>query len=101
MQLLKNHQSTLLVTLLAVAFTGCGQKSEQNVTPPKHRVTIGVSYQNLQNEFIINIQDALRAEAKRLDVDLVESDGQGKAENQISQAENFITRRLKAQSPCG
>jgi len=96
MQLLKSNQPTLLAALLAMTFTGCGQKPDQNATPAKHRITLGVSYQNLQNEFVINIQDAMRAEAKKLDVDLVESDGQGKAENQISQIENFIARDVDA-----
>jgi inositol transport system substrate-binding protein len=86
----------LTVMLLALALAGCGQKPEQNAAPAKHRITIGVSYQNLQNEFIINIQDAIRAEAKKLDVDLVEADGQGNAENQISQTENFIARGVDA-----
>jgi inositol transport system substrate-binding protein len=95
-QWIKHNPPTLLVVLLAMAFTGCGQKPDQNAIPAKHRITLGVSYQNLQNEFVINIQDALRAEAKKLDVDLVESDGQGKAENQISQTENFIVRGVDA-----
>ena len=77
------------------AVAGCNQKPGAENQP--HRITIiGISYQNLQNEFIINIQDAVRAEAKKMDVDLVESDGQGKAENQISQVENFITRGVDA-----
>jgi inositol transport system substrate-binding protein len=96
MQLLKKQKSTWLLVLLAITFTGCNQKPDQNTTPAKPRITIGVSYQNLQNEFIINIQDAMRAEAKKLEVDLVESDGQGKAENQISQTENFIARGVDA-----
>ena len=53
-------------------------------------VKIGVSFQNMQNEFIIYMSDALRAKAKTLGVSLVESDGQGKAENQVSAVENFI-----------
>ncbi|WP_027091527.1 sugar ABC transporter substrate-binding protein [Cohnella thermotolerans] len=60
------------------------------------QITIGVSYQNLQNEFIINIQDALQAKAKELGIKLIETDGQGKAENQISQIENFITQKVDA-----
>lgn len=59
-------------------------------------VTVGVSYQNLQNEFVINIQDALRKKAAELGVRIVEADGQGKAENQISQIENFIVQKVDA-----
>ncbi len=66
------------------------------VRADKNKLLVGVSYQNLQNEFIINIQDAIREEAKKLDIELIESDSQGKAENQISQVENFIARGVDA-----
>ncbi|MGN6296400.1 MAG: sugar ABC transporter substrate-binding protein [Ginsengibacter sp.] len=66
------------------------------VRADKNKLLVGVSYQNLQNEFIINIQDAIREEAKKLDIELIESDSQGKAENQISQIENFIARGVDA-----
>lgn len=60
------------------------------------KIRIGVTYQNLQNEFILNIQDALRAKAKEMGVEIIETDGQGKAENQVSQVENFITQKVDA-----
>ncbi len=62
----------------------------------KTRITIGITYQNLQNEFVINIQDAVRNKAKELNVKLIEVDGQGKAENQISQVENFLALDVDA-----
>ena len=64
MRSLKQLLPALLAVLLVAAFLGCNQKQDADATPDKHRVTIGISYQNLQNEFIINIQDAMRAEAK-------------------------------------
>lgn len=82
-------KSFLLVASCAL-MAGCSHRSGI------HRITIGISYQNLQNEFIINIQDAVRAKAKELDIDLIELDSQGKAENQISQVENFIARGVDA-----
>ena len=42
----------------------------------KKKVVVGVSYQNLQNEFIINIQDAIRKRAKEDSIDLIELDAQ-------------------------
>ena len=45
---------------------------------------------------MITIQDAARQKAKALGVKLVEADGQGKAENQISQIENFIVQKVDA-----
>lgn len=86
-------KKTTVAVLLALALTGCNQNQKSETT---HKISIGISYQNLQNEFIINIQDAVRAEAQKLDVNLIEADGQGKAENQISQTEDFITRNVDA-----
>lgn len=62
----------------------------------EYAYTIGISYQNLQNEFILNIQDAVRKRAKELNVRLIEVEGQGKAENQISQVENFLAMDVDA-----
>lgn len=60
------------------------------------KLKVGITYQNLQNEFILNIQDAVREKAKELDIQLIEADGQGKAENQIAAVENFITQKVDA-----
>jgi inositol transport system substrate-binding protein len=60
------------------------------------RLKVGITYQNLQNEFILGIQDAARAKAKALGIDLIEADGQGNAESQITQVENFISQKVNA-----
>jgi ABC-type sugar transport system substrate-binding protein len=44
----------------------------------------------------LNIQDAIKAKGEELGVEIIETDGQGKAENQISQVENFITQKVDA-----
>ena len=83
-------------------FAGCGSKKNQtdsNATSTNKtakKVKVGITYQNLQNEFIIHIQDKVRAKAKELNIELIEVDGQGKAENQVSQVENFITQKVDA-----
>ena len=76
--------------LLLVFITACHPENQQ------HRPVVGITYQNLQNEFIINIQDAVRSKAEELNVELIELDAQGKAETQISQIENFIARGVDA-----
>jgi len=86
----------VVIVLLTAAFAGCNQKQDQTTAQGGHRITIGISYQNLQNEFIINIQEAVRDEAKKMNVDLVEADGQGSAESQISEVEDFISRGVDA-----
>ena len=83
----------VFAALALMALPGCKQKT---ASADPQRITIAITYQNLQNEFIIGIQDAVRVEAKKQDVDLVEADGQGQAENQISQAQNFLARGVNA-----
>lgn len=80
-----------LLTVLATGCLLCGaaQLSAQ-------QVKIGITYQNMQNEFILGIADAAKAKAKALGVTLVENDGQGKAETQIAQVENFIAQKVNA-----
>jgi ribose transport system permease protein len=82
-----------LVMLALVMFAVCTRHAGPAAG---RRLTIAITYQNLQNEFIVNIQDAVRIEAKKQGVDLVEADGQGNAENQISQAQDFIARGANA-----
>ncbi|HEV2319106.1 MAG TPA: substrate-binding domain-containing protein [Verrucomicrobiae bacterium] len=81
----------------AAAICGCNKQGQPASTPSgQKQISIGITYQNLQNEFIINIQDAVRAEAKKLNVNLIEADGQGNAENQISQVQDFIAKGVDA-----
>jgi inositol transport system substrate-binding protein len=80
----------VFLAFVMILFSCKNGKQEQT------RFTVGITYQNLQNEFVINIQDAVRAKAKELNVRLIEVDGQGKAENQISQVENFLALDVDA-----
>lgn len=89
----------ILSVLLVFTLAACGnndKNSKENSNGGDKKLKIGISYQNLQNEFVINIQNAVREKAKELNIDLIENDGQGKAENQISQVENFITQGVDA-----
>ena len=77
--------------LVAVSLIHCNRRDSKD-----YSYSIGISYQNLQNEFILNIQDAVRHRAEELNVKLIETEGQGKAENQISQVENFLAMEVDA-----
>lgn len=72
--------------------------SEESILNTKQqddlKIKIGISYQNLKNEFIHNIQEAIKKRAQELNIELIETDGQGRAENQIAQVEKFIARRV-------
>ncbi len=100
--IMKTAKPILMAAFFAAAVAGCNQKqnepalNQQNSGTPSKQIAIGITYQNLQNEFIINIQDAVRAEAKKLNVNLIESDGQGSADNQYSQVQDFIARGVDA-----
>ena len=83
--------SISLVLLFTFLLISCNTRKSK-----KYTYTIGISYQNLQNEFILNIQNAVREKAKELNVKLIEVEGQGKAENQISQVENFLALDVDA-----
>jgi inositol transport system substrate-binding protein len=81
----------VILFLIPVLFYSCGHKEKS-----KNEITIGVSYQDLQNEFVIRLQDAIRKEAKALNINLIELDAQGHAEKQVSHIENFVARNVNA-----
>jgi inositol transport system substrate-binding protein len=81
----------IVAILISSVLIGCSRNSKSG-----HQITIGISYQDLQNEFVIRLQDAIRLKAKELNINLVELDGQGYAEKQVSQIENFVARNVDA-----
>ncbi|MBF0706038.1 sugar ABC transporter substrate-binding protein [Alkalihalobacillus hwajinpoensis] len=89
---------TLILSLMAGCSGNIDQASgtDEGADGGEDKLKIGVSYQNLQNEFIINIQNALNDKAEELGIELIESDGQGKAEEQIAHIENFISQKVDA-----
>lgn len=92
----KKHLGLFYIPVCLVLFFAFLLFSCNRAKPKDYKYTIGISYQNLQNEFILNIQDAVRKRAKELKVKLIEVEGQGKAENQISQVENFLAMDVDA-----
>ncbi len=92
----KMKKIVLLISFVLIISVGVVFGSGTNETGDKGEIVIGVTYQNMQNEFILSIQDGLRAKAAELGVKLVEQDGQGSAEKQISQVENFIIQDVDA-----
>lgn len=65
-------------------------------------IVIGVSLLNVSNEFIVNIKEAIEAQAEALDVKVIINDAQRSAERQIQQVESFIAQGVDAiiLNPC-
>lgn len=78
-----------IVVSLSVVIKGCNWRAEAG-----DQITIGVSYQNFSNEFLIKMQDAIRARSQQFNIRLIELDAQGRAEQQIGHVENFIARNV-------
>lgn len=70
--------------------------SDESNTSSEKKIKIGATFQNLQNEYIKNLADYSKAKAEELGLEWLEADGQGQAENQISQVENFIAQGVDA-----
>ncbi|MEH7745317.1 substrate-binding domain-containing protein [Neobacillus drentensis] len=88
--------AAVLIMILGI-LSGCSGKAEEKTNgTEKGKIKIGVLYQNLQNEYIVGLQDSIRKYAKSSGIELIESDGEGKAENQISQVENLINQQVDA-----
>lgn len=79
------------VVVSLLIFSGCHRNKKA-----KNQITIGVSYQNFSNEFLIKMQAAIRAKAKQFQIELIELDAQGRAEQQIAHVENFVARNVDA-----
>ncbi|MBT2735003.1 substrate-binding domain-containing protein [Bacillus sp. ISL-7] len=88
--------AAVLFMILGI-LSGCSGKAEEKTSGTENgKIKIGVLYQNLQNEYIVGLQDSIRKHAKSSGIELIESDGEGKAENQISQVENLINQQVDA-----
>ncbi len=60
------------------------------------QIVMGALWQNMANEFLKEISGGAQRRAKELGVKLLEADGQGKPELQISQTENYIAQGVDA-----
>lgn len=81
----------LLAVSLLGAFFLIGTASNAQA---QNKITVGAIWGNLANEFAAKIKDAAQAEANKLGVTLLSTDGQGDATKQIAAAENFVTQKV-------
>lgn len=84
-----------LITVLSACSDGRNGKK-------KDGIVIGVSMLSLQSEFIVNVKDAMEAEAKVKNIELIITDAQRTAEKQVQQVETFISQKVDAiiLNPC-
>ena len=93
-------RSLLIVLLLAGVLFVMVTRTSDGHDPDD--IVIGVSLLNVSNEFIVNIKEAIEAQAQALDVRVIINDAQRSAERQIQQVESFIAHGVDAiiLNPC-
>jgi inositol transport system substrate-binding protein len=90
-----------IVLLLCLA-AGCGKPSDPEKTAGSKPLVIGVSLMNMANEYIVNLNDTMTAEAKKAGVQLIVNDARRSAENQVRHIETFVAQKVDAiiLNPC-
>ena len=84
----------LLVLGTIVVLQGCTGGGGVNGDPDAP--VVGVSLLNLSNEYIVLLDESIRAKADELGVKLIVNDAQRSAEKQVQQIENFILQGVDA-----
>lgn len=78
----------------------CGRsqkdKSRNGAAPDDAGIKIGATMLSMQNEFVVNVKDAMDEKANALGVELIVNDAQRSALKQIEQVESFIARGVDA-----
>jgi len=72
-------------------------ESTKDTDTPNNKIVIGITLQDISNEFITMLNDALQEKAKGYpDVELIINDAEAKPDKQVAQMESFITQRVNA-----
>ncbi|GAB4056372.1 sugar ABC transporter substrate-binding protein [Spirosoma litoris] len=84
--------------------TGCSQSSssEKGQEGDGKKLVVGVSMLSMQNEFIVNVHDAMVKKAEADGVELITVDAERSALKQVEQIESFIAQKVDAiiMNPC-
>ena len=93
---MKKH--VLLAAFAAFCLAGC-QSSEKGGAP---KLVIGATMLSMQNEFIVNVNDAMAKKAEAEGVELITVDAERSALKQVEQVESFIAQHVDAilLNPC-
>src|SRR5690349_14059240 len=91
---------TALLPSLALAFSvllgGCGKESNSGSASGsgEKQLTIGVNFETLQTEYWVAGFEAIKAELKKRNIQIVESIADGDSNRQLQQVRTFITRKV-------
>jgi len=84
---------------------GCGRERPpggDKKAPARKQIVLGASLLNLSSEFIVMLNQAMKARAEELNVRLIVNDAQRSADRQVQQIESFIAQKVDAiiLNPC-
>lgn len=94
----------ILTAAILLSFSGCQSSNEklpgqisENSAHDKNKIVIGVTLQDLSNEFITMLNDSLLKKSKEYqNIELIIDDAEAKPDKQVAQMEGFITQRVDA-----
>lgn len=84
------------VLLATILISACSRSQNKNDGSEKTDITIGASMLSMQNEFVVNVKDAMDTEAQASGVNLIVNDAQHSALKQIEHVESFISQGVDA-----
>jgi inositol transport system substrate-binding protein len=95
-----------ICSLLSVAMLIAGCNQSKNGDGDKgdgsKKIVIGATMLSMQNEFVVNVADAMEAKAKEMGAELIVVDAERSALKQVEQVESFIAQGVDAiiLNPC-
>lgn len=86
---------TMVVLAGIMLLSACSQSGDREDNG-QEKITIGASMLSMQNEFVVNVRDAMAAEAEEQGVTLLVNDAQRSALTQLEHVERFISQGVDA-----
>jgi inositol transport system substrate-binding protein len=96
---MKKHK-LIVFGLLTLLLGGCGQGGQSE--NGEQKLVIGATMLSMQNEFVVNVADAMEAQAKESGVKLIMMDAERSSLKQVEQVQSFIAQGVDAiiLNPC-
>ena len=87
-----NAFRAILIFFAGLLFTGCGKPGEPTTGSPAKKLTVGVAFETLQTEYWVAGFEAIKAELKKRDIEMLEAVSDSDANRQLQQVKTFISR---------